>query len=63
MNGGCKGGCDEKKAIKNRKKNKRKKSRLLMKILIILVNRIDHGIYEMLRQSIDEKFYVHQNCL
>ena len=63
MNGGCKGGCDEKKAIKYRKKNKRKKSRLLMKILIILVNRIDHGIYEMLRQSIDEKFYVHQNCL
>lgn len=62
MKGGIRG-CDEKKAIKNRKKNKRKKSRLLMKILIILVNRIDHEIYERLRQSIDEKFYVHQNCL
>lgn len=61
MKGGIRG-CGEKKA-KKRKKNKRKKLRLLMKTLLILVNRIDHGIYEKLYQSIDEEFYVHQNCL
>lgn len=62
MKGGVRG-VRRKKGNKKLQKNKRKKLRLLVKILIILVNRIDHGIYEKLRQSIDEKFYVHQNCL